>query len=138
MSRTNARTGKGTTLSYCATANGSFIPVVELKSVGLPEKLAPTTGATHYGSDNEEKITTGYQDVSDVPFTYAYTDEEFAVVDALVGVEKYFLVNTPQGGEFLFLGTITAHGGGDIPMKEAMPVSGKITALEVYSFSNGT
>lgn len=129
MARTKAITGKGTTLYYADDdVMTAPVKVGELVNVGQPEITSGSTDATHYESDSdfEESIATGWNVGSEIPFTINYEKSQLNTLRGLIGLDKYFKITYPDTSTDVFPGTITALGGGDIPLRDTIRSQGKI------------
>jgi hypothetical protein len=139
MAATTAISGKGTTLSYCDTANGTFVVVGQLTEVNHPEVSVDSVDGTHYTSDNgyEEKVSTGWKKIADVTATLEYNKTATTTIFGLVDLPKYWKETYSDGSVWAWFGRLTKLGGNPIPNKDIIKQTIAITPSGALTFTAG-
>ncbi len=74
---TEAMGGKNTKIGFSDNADGPFTYLAEALDLPFPEAKGDHFVATNYDSgDAEEKVDTGFVDISDYNFSIIYTDDK--------------------------------------------------------------
>ena len=111
---TNARIGKGTTLSYGDSGSDStFTALAEVVDMPMPEiSTPPKVDATHYESgEYKDYVSPGFKDVGDMEIEINYEASQTETLIGLVGQVKYWMVTLPDTATFIFPGFVSKLGG---------------------------
>lgn len=119
MAASLGMSGKGTTLGHSTTSNGTYTFFAEVKDMNASGITIQFEEATHYTSDNgfTEMINTGWKTATPVTFTVNYDKATTATTYALIGTKKFFKQLLPDGGNWIFEGTISGFGNHPVPNK---------------------
>lgn len=94
-------------LSYCATASGTFIELLDLQEVpdlgGAADKVDVTTLA-----DGNYRYINGIKDYGDLAFTFLYSAERYEEIGDLIDADYFYKVTFPDDTEFDFAGQASA------------------------------
>lgn len=106
--------GKGVTLGYATTSNGTYTSVAEIISVGKPKINVDRVEFTHSISDSDTKeFKPGWKEGQNTTFRVNYTESGCNALTALEGTQKYWKITMPGSSTFVWLGTVI---GTDIPV----------------------
>lgn len=134
MADTAAIVGAGTTVSYCATSNGTFTAIGEVLDIKAPEVSVDLVEATSYTSgisgysgttSAEEWVSAGWRKAGDVTLKVNYVAATSAAVEALLGTKKYWKITLPDTKVIAFAGFLTSFGS-EIPLKNTITQDLKI------------
>ena len=90
-------------LSYCATASGTFVELLDLQEVpelgGAADKVDVTTLA-----DGNYRYINGIKDYGDLSFTFLYSAERYKECKDMEDDDMFWKVTFPDNVEFDFAG----------------------------------
>lgn len=92
MSASSGVIGKGTTVGYATTINGSYTTVGEVTDASPPdEAIGADIEMTHYTSDNETlEYTAGWKEPGEAQFQINFVPSTYQAMRLLLGTKRFW------------------------------------------------
>lgn len=143
LNRSQIRSAHGKRLAYCDTLVGTYLDVFGTVDINLPERTLEEEEVTNDDSaDFTKDFEPGLYDPGEAGFTYKYTDDMWALLEAIFllasvpltreDATKFWKVTFPSGATAIFSAYIKSHNlpleGATTPTVEgSLRVKSKIT-----------
>jgi hypothetical protein len=130
--------GAGTRLEFSDTDGTGYTAVGTLRSVGMPKvSVNKVERKNHDMADLTTQYLPGWLDPGEIDGEIEYDGTQCSTLYAIVGVEKYWQITLPDGGEWSFAGFISEFDG-ESPIDGLMTTKIKLQPTTKPAFSAGS